>query len=63
MGPAGCQVDDMALLLQADPSAGLLLSPMCLWLAIASVLVYSIWDINPSPETGLKQPLVPVREA
>ena len=46
--------------MQADPSAGLLLSPMCVWLAIAATLVTSIWDINPD-ESGRRQPLVPVK--
>ena len=45
----------------ADTQAGLLLSPMCLWLTIASALVFSIWNINPEEETGERQPLVPVK--
>lgn len=36
---------------------------MVLWLSIASVLVYSIWDINPDEATGKRQPLVPVKQA
>jgi tryptophan-rich sensory protein len=46
---------------QVDANAGLLLVPMCLWLSIASALVYSIWDINPDTKTGERQPLVPVK--
>lgn len=46
----------------ADATSGMLLVPMCLWLSIASTLVYAIWDMNPDAETGKRQSLVPVRD-
>ena len=31
---------------QATPRAGYLLAPMCIWLVVASVLVFEIWRLN-----------------
>lgn len=61
LGCFGSGVMVTAAYYMADADAGTLLSPMCVWLAIASALVYSIWDINPGPD-GDRVPLVPVKE-
>jgi len=41
---------------RASPAAGLILLPSCVWIGIATCLVYSIWRIN-----GAKEPLLPVK--
>ena len=61
LGCLGSGIFVTSVYYMADPDAGLLLSPMCLWLTIASALVYSIWDINPDEATGERQPLIPVK--
>ncbi|GAX81709.1 hypothetical protein CEUSTIGMA_g9137.t1 [Chlamydomonas eustigma] len=62
LGCLGSGIFVTASYFMVDKTAGMVLSPMCLWLTIASALVYSIWCINPR-EDGQKQPLFPVREA
>ncbi len=40
---------------QINPVAGIILSPSCVWLTVAAVLVLSIWQLNG------KEPLYPVK--
>lgn len=43
------------------PLAGKLLGAVSIWLTIAASLVAGTWRINPDPETGVPEPLYPVK--
>lgn len=45
----------------ADPQAGMILSPSCLWLTVASFLVLSIWSLN-EDENGYRMPIIPTKK-
>ena len=44
-----------ALYWQINPIAGIILAPSCVWLTVAAVLVFSIWQLNG------KEPLYPLK--
>ncbi|MDJ0716886.1 MAG: TspO/MBR family protein [Prochloraceae cyanobacterium] len=44
-----------ALYWQINPLAGIILAPSCVWLTVAAVLVFSIWQLNG------KEPLYPLK--
>ena len=41
---------------QVSQRAGMILAPSCVWISIASFLVFSIWTLND------RQPLYPVKK-
>ena len=44
------------------PTAGVLIAPSAVWITVATVLVYTIWKINPR-EDGTREPLWPMKPA
>ena len=44
------------------PKAGVLIAPSAVWITVATVLVYTIWKINPR-EDGTREPLWPMKPA
>lgn len=46
MGPLASSLVVTAAYWQAVPRAGYLLAPMCVWLIVASALVFEIWRLN-----------------
>ncbi|MEL6442332.1 MAG: TspO/MBR family protein [Cyanobacteria bacterium J06621_8] len=55
LGPWLSAIIVTVLYWQISPKAGLILAPSCLWLTVAAVLVFSIWQLND------KEPLYPLK--
>ena len=47
---------------QVDNTAGMLIAPSAVWISIATVLVWTIWKINPMAN-GKREPLMPMKAA
>ena len=45
---------------KVTPNAGYLIAPSAVWISVATVLVWTIWRINPKPD-GTREPLFPTR--
>lgn len=45
--------------LRVDRTAGFLIAPSAVWISVATVLVWTIWNINPR-EDGTREPLAPM---
>ena len=45
---------------KVTPNAGYLIAPSAVWISVATVLVWTIWRINPRPD-GSREPLFPTR--
>ena len=45
--------------LRVDRTAGILIAPSAVWISVATVLVWTIWNINPR-EDGTREPLAPM---
>jgi tryptophan-rich sensory protein len=43
------------------PKAGVMIAPSAVWISVATVLVWTIWKINPG-EDGEREPLLPTKE-
>ena len=45
--------------LRVDRTAGILIAPSAVWISVATVLVWTIWNINPRAD-GTREPLAPM---